>query len=572
MKDYITLKKPEGFSLEIIPEKIDSDRTAYNICLTAEGQKVPSELKLRWDAPAEESAAIWKMDYADCNYRGIRPDWHSRTANSSQLVQGIPAVMLVDEQDRNSYAVFCSDDVNPVIIRAGAHEETRKIAVTVSLMHDSHVPVSVYKTSIIVDRRKLKINELLQDAVHNYWRSEPLNTPIEAKMPVYSSWYSFHQDLRPEKLLEQCRLSYQLGCRCIILDDGWQTNDNNRGYAYCGDWRLCQEKIPSMKHLSGEIHSIGMKVMMWFSVPFVGIYSDAYEKFKDMLLDHDGKKQYYTLDFRFKEVRDYLIDLYCSAVRDWDIDGLKLDFIDTIKITEHSKQMPIELNDAVRMFFEELTERLKEIKEDILIEFRQFYITPKMHNYANMFRVADCPLDDSYNRINSIDLRMINTSSAIHSDMLIWDESASPEFAAKQMIACLFCVPQISVMIDKLTKGHYKMLKFYLDLCIRYMDVLQNGTLVPKGMVHGYTSAYSYTDNEAVHVMYTDRIVSLLCKDTEIVVNGTASDELFIDSGKKTNYIIYNCMGEEISQGSLSEGMNKINIPVSGVLILDKEF
>ena len=24
----------------------------------------------------------------------------------------------------------------------------------------------------------------------------------------------------------------------IIVDDGWQTDDNNRGYAYCGDWAV----------------------------------------------------------------------------------------------------------------------------------------------------------------------------------------------------------------------------------------------------------------------------------------------------------------------------------------------
>ncbi len=566
MKDYKIVKKPDGFSVEITELKICEGITKYNICLSAAKKTKPSELKLRWDVSASHSSSIWKMDYADCNYRGIRPDWHSRTINSSQLTQGIPIVALIDEDDTNSYAVFCTDDINPVLIRAGAHEETRGVTFTVSLLFNSHTPVNKYETAIIIDERKLKINELFEYAVKNYWESAPLKTPDVAYMPVYSSWYSFHQALEPEKIVRQCRLSYDLGCRIVILDDGWQTNDNNRGYAHCGDWQLCQEKIPSMKQLSDDIHNIGMKVMMWFSVPFVGIYSEAFEKFKDMLLDYDGKKEYYILDFRFKEVRDYIIKLYCDAVRDWNIDGLKLDFIDTIKITPCSKELPLELNEAMLMFFEELINRLKAIKDDILIEFRQFYITPKMHNFANMFRVADCPLDDKYNRINSIDLRMINTGSSVQSDMLIWDDDASAEFAAKQLIACLFCTPQISVLIDSLKTEHYNMLKFYLDFCIKHQNVLQKGRIVPKGFGFGYTSAYSYTDTEAVHILYADRAVELLGKDTEFVVNGTAFCDIIVKSGEERHYTVRNCMGDMICEGTLSSGLNEVSVPISGIL------
>lgn len=34
------------------------------------------------------------------------------------------------------------------------------------------------------------------------------------------------------------------------------------------------------------------------------------------------------LDPRYKRVRDFLIDIYKTAVSDWYLDGLKLDFID----------------------------------------------------------------------------------------------------------------------------------------------------------------------------------------------------------------------------------------------------
>ena len=38
---------------------------------------------------------------------------------------------------------------------------------------------------------------------------------------------------------------------------------------------------------------------------------------------------FFSLDPRYKKVREYLSNLYESAVKEWDLDGLKLDFIDS---------------------------------------------------------------------------------------------------------------------------------------------------------------------------------------------------------------------------------------------------
>lgn len=567
MNNFKILKQPTDFSLQITIRNISYMITAYDIELIADKPASPSELKLRWSIPATNAFAIWKMDYHDCNYRGIRPEWHSRTINNSQLIQGIPAVVILNENDENFYSVFCTDDINPVSIRAGSCEENAGISFTVSLLKNNKVNISSYKTTLIIDERKLKINSLLQYAVKTYWPTKSIHAPEEAHMPLYSTWYSFHQELKSEPVLQQCKLAYELGCRTIIFDDGWQTYDTNRGYAYCGDWELCTDKINSMRELTEDIHNIGMKVMMWFSLPFIGIHSKNFDKFKNMLLDYDGKKDYYTLDPRFEEVRNHLITLYCKAVREWNIDGLKIDFIDAINLTQYSHNLPVELNDAMHILFESLILELKKINENIMVEFRQYYVTPRMHNYANIYRVADCPMDSHFNRINSIDLRMINTTSAIHSDMLMWNTVSSPEFAARQIISSIYCVPQISVLIDSLKSSHYEMLKFYLNFCIKYKNVLQLGELVPKNCAFGYTSAYAYNDTEAVHTLYSDNIVSLLNKDAEIVINGTSDNEIFIKSSAVRNYIIYDCCGNTISQGRLSQGINELSIPISGILI-----
>jgi hypothetical protein len=64
------------------------------------------------------------------------------------------------------------------------------------------------------------------------------------------------------------------------------------------------------------VHALGMKYLLWYSVPFVGVHTKAFERFKDKFLSPpkpDGKAQWFTLDPRFPDVREYLIDIYERA-------------------------------------------------------------------------------------------------------------------------------------------------------------------------------------------------------------------------------------------------------------------
>ena len=52
-----------------------------------------------------------------------------------------------------------------------------------------------------------------------------------------------------------------MGFKAAILDDGWQTDDTNRGYGYCGDWEVAEKKIKDilnkkLKDLTKEAHKV----------------------------------------------------------------------------------------------------------------------------------------------------------------------------------------------------------------------------------------------------------------------------------------------------------------------------
>ena len=103
----------------------------------------------------------------------------------------------------------------------------------------------------------------------------------------------------------------------------------------------------------------GMKVMLWYSVPYIGVHSKAYQKFHDMLLDSSGK-EWFCADPRFKEVRGFLTETYVNAVQSWGLDGLKLDFIDAFKLNGKSLEYDprrdyTSLEDAIDALMNEVT-------------------------------------------------------------------------------------------------------------------------------------------------------------------------------------------------------------------------
>ena len=148
----------------------------------------------------------------------------------------------------------------------------------------------------------------------------------------------------------------------MIVDDGWQTDETNGGYAYCGDWKPFLPKIKDMASHVKRVHDMGLKYILWFSVPFIGIKSENWENFKDKILYFDESKQTGILDPRYREVRQFLISVYKDALMQWDLDGFKLDYIDWFENKENvlpNKNMDIPvLADAVDALMVEIRREL----------------------------------------------------------------------------------------------------------------------------------------------------------------------------------------------------------------------
>ena len=57
-----------------------------------------------------------------------------------------------------------------------------------------------------------------------------------------------------------------------------------RRFFYCGDWEAVPSKFPDMRRFMDRLHAMEMKCILWYSVPFVGIYAKNFERFKNRYL------------------------------------------------------------------------------------------------------------------------------------------------------------------------------------------------------------------------------------------------------------------------------------------------
>ena len=313
--------------------------------------------------------------------------------------------------------------------------------------------------------------------------------------------------------MEECKVFEKLGCKTVIVDDGWQCDNMLRGYAYCGDWKVVPTKVPDMRAFVDAVHQTGMKFVLWYSVPYIGEFSQAFIDFNDKMLYRDGPEggRFYVIDPRYPETRQFLIDLYCNAVREWDVDGFKLDFVDHFKPSGLVKEGLdyVSVYDAVDRLLKDVIKSLKEIKPEIMIEFRQTYMGPLMRAYGNMLRAIDCPNDSWTNQQNTLALRMTSGDTAVHSDMVMWNYEESAECAAFQLTRVLFAVPQISVRSSMMNEKHSQMVKHYLAL----IDMVDS-----EGMGNYECAVYDCCGEE----VYREELrLQELTKISKVPINGT---------------------------------------------------
>jgi alpha-galactosidase len=554
----------------------DKDIAIYKLHIEAGDHRGP--IAVSWKLSADEVKGIWTPG-ALLDKR-IRADWEMPQLSSRVSVDA-PVVSAFSHTDANVLTVSCSDTVNTIDFEAAYREEDDMLYFKIVFLTEDLILDDDYNVYIRIDSRNIPYYLALQETAA--WFEEQVAAPLAfvpntAQMPLYSTWYSYHQDFTETQLLEECRLSKEMGYEVIVVDDGWQTLDSGRGYDYTGDWR--PERIANMKEFADAVHQQGMKLMLWYSVPFCGRKSEAYKRFKGKFLT-ENHHWAPVFDVRFPEVRAYLVTCYSEALEVWNVDGLKLDFIDDFKIYPETELRELKgrdvlsVNKGVELLVKEVKEALTAINPEVLIEFRQKYISPSLRILGNMFRAFDCPFDSVMNRVRTTDVKLLCGASAVHSDMLTWNKNVRVEIAAMQFTSILFSVPQLSIRLTEAPKDHLKMIRFYTDYWRTNREILLTGKFEALKPLSNYPLLKASAGEKQIIGVYEDCKVNIGEEFNEVdLINGKEGEELvlcFADEGQ-WQVKIYDCTGEVEGELLLdiSKNIELINVSSNGLVKLKK--
>lgn len=511
--------------------------------------------------------------------RNLLADWTE--AKTSMTSASAPILCMFSADSRNRGTLAWSEIRQKVEMHYGVREEDGTMYCRTGIYLPAGAFTEGYQVTFLENFEDIPYWEAIGGCV-GWWEKELdlnyLEAPAAAREPLYSFWYSFHQNVDERSVEEECRLAAKMGFASVIVDDGWQTADNNRGYAFCGDWEPEISKFPDMAAHVKRVQDMGLKYMLWFSVPFVGIYTKAWETYKDKMLYMSGK--WGVLDIRYPECREYLLKIYEKAVFEWNFDGLKLDFIDSFMMKPESPVWKegmdcADIQDALNVLLDEVNIRLRAKKPDLLIEFRQSYIGPQVQCYGNMLRVGDCPESGLSNRVGITDLRMMSRSAAVHSDMLMWHSLEKPEVAALQIIDCLFGVLQFSVKLDTLTDEMKKMVGYWMNFMREHETLLQKSMICPLEPENLYPEISACAGDEKVLVHYSAGRVAKLEGDWRKLyyIHGVKEEETVFRScdGAKFAYKIADCQGEICGGGVLENNLfAQLCVPTAGTVIFER--
>ena len=576
--DIFQVKMPDGADCALRKTK-DCDGVAeyeFSFNWNEEIAAANGEFLIIWTDMV--SGIMYKWD-SRCNLaRDVTPHWED--VFTSMISCNSPVTCFFDGAGNNAYCWSLSECKKLMRMLNGVDDQFGNLYLEYSFGTQQFTNQYATTITLRVDKRPVTFSQAVSD-VSTWWEKDcgmtPMYVPATAKDPLYSFWYSYHKAVDEKTVEEKARWAKDLGFDICIVDDGWMADEVVHGYFKCGDWMPAPSKITDMAAHVKRVQDMGMKYILRYTVPLMGHESMYYDQFKDMLLRDEPHLHASILDPRYKEAREFMINTYRKALLEWNLDGFKLDFVDTwqdnVRNAPYNEKMDIPaLQDAVDVCMAGIVEELLKIKPDVLLEFRQYYIGPHMKRFGNMFRVADCAGDYLRNRGSILDLRMMMGNQAVHSDMLLMCPYEKVENNAIQIISCMFGVLQYSSRMEEMTPELAEMSVFWLNFLKAHKELLLEGKLETFEPHLVYTWAKSTLGNEcAVGVYSIDKVVAPDPVDTIYIANGCAGERVLVEMNGTYQVRVRNCLGHEVQSGEqVFNGITAIPVPSGGLIELTK--
>ncbi|MBO7328833.1 MAG: alpha-galactosidase [Lentisphaeria bacterium] len=444
------------------------EHTGHYSKLTINVPAREGKLMIRFSVPILDMHGFWTPSQRTPSSKII---WVIDSQSAGQ--RDFPFLSFFNTRQINRFSVGTTDLIDDTQIIAKMNQEKccYDITITVALQNGCD------SFNLILDQRPVLWTEALAD-----WRKALELTlpafPDAAWEPVFCTWYAVHAAVTQDWVEKNARIAADLGFRTLIIDDGWCFDEMKRvspqtitsWYEWIGDWNLSTTKFPDFEAHRRRVQAMGMKYLLWVTPFLIGEKSEFKKQYPSCCKPgyHEGC---YTFDSHDEEAVRAMLDKLKHVIRDYGLDGLKIDFLDHIFPNIDAPE-----GRAVTSFIQKLSAAIREVKKNALIEYRQAYATPGMVTYATQFRAGDVPFDfiDNFQRIAQIRISM-GDQIPVHADPVYWHPQESSMNISRHMIASLAGVPMLSMDMQTVSKEQQKIVKRWLDFYKEKLDLFKNG-------------------------------------------------------------------------------------------------
>ena len=404
------------------------------------------------------------------------------------------------------------------------------------------------------------------DAMTDFTRTYDALTGVQiprlhpnAADPLYCTWYAHGPMVNQEKVLAELDLVRDLGFRNYVIDEGW-FGRGPEAAEFRGDYTPNPEKFPDMMKVVDAVHERGMNILLWVSPFQITTKSLKYPELKGYLNKRDrlGELPYFmpvlspwvTGKVQEPDVEDrrelcprtgitetYIPELVAGLIREYHLDGLKIDFIDQVSVlpctADHEHIYPT-VGEAMVRTVKAMDAAIRKVKPDAIIEFRLPYANIFLRPFATLYRAQDCPWDWDQNRRQCAWIQSFTPGYGplAEADYISWRPDERMENVAKAVTsAILYCVPSIGMDFRKLPESHLKIVKRWLRFYQAHKEEIIRGRWQP----------LEFDPHTSTFAIYGDRTTFVgLFKDVlgRIVLDGEKPlEHLYLFNGTNTSYV-----------------------------------
>lgn len=500
-----------------------------------------------------------------------------------------PVFSWVSATDENRFTFACSDVRHPMDVCTW--ESTMggsRLHVAATCFGGACKPYDFRTVLIRLDFRKVPFAQSVSEACD--WMAEAGEVPASVPParvyePLWNTWYGYQIGYTADDVARESRIAAELGMGGVVLDMGWDRrgDTNSTSFAECGDWNPEPHDFPDFPGLVDRLHGMGLSCLVWCGVPLVGEKAAAFEDFRGKLLTDrptDGGGKCHSLDPRFPEVRRHLVRTIERGLRDWGIDGWKIDFLQNFRTRETDRAETglagrdcRWVADATMTLQDEMAAAASRVKPKALFEYMYPYAGIPGQGLATQVRCPDCPGDVFFNRCRTAELRLLaGNRAAVHSDMLTWSPSAIPETCARQIVAVLHAVVQYGMRLTSLTPDQRRVVAQWVRFQRMHAETLFHGTFRPHGSAAGYPVIEMESAVERiVTVCAANSLVSVAADRSTVLVNGTGTSRMPVRAERPAKARLYDVFGDPCGEVPVPQGCAELPVPDGGHVVIELE-